>query len=60
MTMSSNITNEKTKSCFSIYHQALKEMIEKVFNGNVIYEPVDTAFDYAIKQTKGNLKFPFI
>ena len=60
MIMSSKITNENKKSCFSVYHQALKDMIEKVFVGDVVYEPVDTAFDYAIKQTKGDLKFPFI
>lgn len=48
-------------SNFGQYHEALKDFIKKAFtNGDVILEPVDTAFDYAIKQTKGNLKFPFI
>ena len=48
-------------SNFGQYHEALKAFIKKAFtNGDVILEPVDTAFDYAIKQTKGDLKFPFI
>ena len=48
-------------SNFGQYHEALKEFIQKAFvSGSVILEPVDTAFDYAIKQTKGDLKFPFI
>ena len=48
-------------SNFGQYHEALKEFIQKAFvSGSVILEPIDTAFDYAIKQTKGDLKFPFI
>lgn len=58
--MSYNIDNKNKYSCFSIYHQALKDFIGSVFVGDVIFEPVDTAFDYAIKQTKGQVKFPFI
>lgn len=58
--MSSNIDKKTHYSCFTVYHQSLKDMLSKVFTGEVILEPVDTAFDYAIKQTGGNLKFPFI
>lgn len=59
--MSSNkIVIEDNKSNFSIYHQALVDLIGKVFSGQVAFEPVDTAFDYAIKQSGNNLKFPFI
>lgn len=59
--MSSNkITKQDFKSSFSKFHQALLDSISKVFNGHVVLEPVDTAFDYAIKQSKGELKFPFI
>jgi hypothetical protein len=48
-------------SNFSQYGEALKELIKSVFvKGNVIMEPVDTAFDYAIKQSENKLKFPFI
>ena len=47
-------------SNFSLYSEALKSLLNEVFKGDVILEPVDTAFEYAIKQTKGDLKFPFI
>lgn len=47
-------------SNFSKYGEALKELISKSFSGNVIMQPVDTAFEYAIKQTENNLEFPFI
>jgi hypothetical protein len=47
-------------SNFSLYGEALKDLLKSVFNGDVILEPVDTAFQYAIKQTGGDLKFPFI
>ena len=45
---------------FTIYGEALKKLLKEVFNGDVIMEPVDTAFQYAVKQTENNLKFPFI
>lgn len=57
---SDKITKTDYKSSFSKFHQALKDSISKVFNGLVVLEPVDTAFDYALKQYNGNLEFPFI
>ena len=48
------------KSDFYGYGEALKDLIQKVFNGTVIYEPADTAFEYALNATKNNLKFPLI
>ena len=57
---SSTVTKEKFKSCFSIYHQALVDMIGKVFKGHVVYEQVDLAFDYAQKHNKGKVEFPYI
>ena len=47
-------------SNFSKYGEALKTLIKKVFNGNVILSPVDEAFDYAFKNTEGKITFPFI
>ena len=47
-------------SDFSKYGEAIKELIQKVFSGSVIYEPSDTAFEYALNATKNNIKFPFI
>lgn len=47
-------------SNFSKYGEALKELLKKVFSGDVIMEPVDTAFKYAIQQTNNNLKLPMI
>ena len=47
-------------SSFSKYGEALKSLLKQCFNGDVIMEPVDTAFQYAMKQTENNLKFPFI
>ncbi len=47
-------------SNFSLYGEALKKLLNSVFTGNVILEPVDTAFEYAIKQSGDDLKFPFI
>ena len=47
-------------SNFSQYGEALKELFKSVFNGNVILEPADTAFQYAIKNTDNKLTFPFI
>ena len=35
-------------------------MIGKVFKGHVVYEPVDTAFDYAQKTNHGKVEFPYI
>ena len=48
------------KSDFSMYGDALKELIKKVYNGTVIYEPSDTAFEYALNATKNKIKFPLI
>ncbi len=45
---------------FTKYGEALKALLKECFNGDVIMEPIDTAFAYATKQTKNNLKFPFI
>lgn len=47
-------------SNFSKYGEALKKLLESVFKGSIIMEPVDTAFQYAIKQTSNKLTFPFI
>ena len=47
-------------SNFSKYGEALKEVLKKVFSGDVIMEPVATAFKYAIQQTNNNLKLPMI
>lgn len=47
-------------SNISKYDEALKELIEKVYKRKVIYEPVDTAFEYAFKQTDNNQQFPMI
>jgi len=47
-------------SNFSKYGEALKNLIQSIFSGSVIMEPADTAFQYAIKQTENNLKFPLI
>ena len=47
-------------SSISKYGEGFKKLLNKSFSGNVIMEPVDTAFQYAIKQTKNDLKFPFI
>lgn len=49
-----------TNSNFSVYHQAVIDLIQSVFSGNVVLETVDTAYDNAIKQVKGNMTFPFI
>lgn len=47
-------------SDFGKYGEALKELLQQVFNGTVIYEPADTAFEYALNQTGNNIKFPLI
>ena len=47
-------------STFSKYSEGLKVLLKKSFSGDVVLEPVDTAFQYAIKQTENNLKLPFI
>lgn len=47
-------------SNFSMYHEALKKLIQSVFSGQVVLESVDTAYDNAIKQVRGKLQFPFI
>lgn len=47
-------------SNISKYDEALKALIEQVYNRKVIYEPVDTAFEYAFKQTEDNQQFPMI
>ena len=45
---------------FSKYSEALQKLIQNVFSGSVILEPVDTAFQYAVKQTNDKIKFPMI
>lgn len=47
-------------SNFSKYGEALKKLLQDIFSGSVILEPVDTAFRYATEQTNNDLKFPFI
>lgn len=49
-------------STFTQYDNAVKKLLSAVFpEGHVIYEPVNTAFEYASKQLKTTeLKFPFI
>lgn len=47
-------------SNFSKYGEALKDLLGSVFNGSIIMEPVDTAFEYAVKQSNDKLKFPLI
>lgn len=45
---------------FSKYSEAFKELLKEVFNGPVIMEQPDTAFQYAVKNTDDKVKFPFI
>lgn len=47
-------------STFTKYSEALQSLFKSVFNGDVVIKPSDEAFDYAIKQTNDDLKFPFI
>lgn len=47
-------------STFIKYSEALQSLFKSVFNGDVVIKPSDEAFDYAVKQTEDNLKFPFI
>ena len=47
-------------SNFSKFGEALKNVLKSVFAGQVIMEPVNTAFQYATKQTDNKLQFPFI
>ena len=47
-------------SNFSMYHEAVKNLIQSVFSGQVVLEDVNAAYDNAIKQVKGKLQFPFI
>jgi hypothetical protein len=45
---------------FSTFDTSIKDLIQYMFSGKVIISPVDEAFDYAFKQTSGDVKFPFI
>lgn len=45
---------------FSKYGEAFKNLISEVFNGSIIMEPVNTAFQYATKNTDDNIKLPLI
>lgn len=45
---------------FNKCHQALKDLIQSVYNGTVIFEPANTSFEYALNQTKNKIKFPMI
>lgn len=47
-------------SNFSLYSEAVKDFIKSAFNGTVIYEPADVAFEYALNDTKNKIKFPMI
>lgn len=47
-------------SNFSKFGEGLKNILKSVFAGEVIMQPVNTAFEYAVKQTSNNLQFPFI
>lgn len=47
-------------SNFSKFGEAFKLILKDVFSGDVIMEPVGTAFQYATKQTENKLRFPFI
>jgi len=44
----------------SEYGEVIKKLISSVFRGQVVYDSVDHAFEYALNQTSNNLKFPFI
>ena len=56
------IDNKKVEltTNFEQYRKALKDLISTVYNGTVIYEPADVAFEYALNQTKNKIKFPMI
>lgn len=59
--MATESIEQNKLSNISKYGEALKELIKEVFTSkNVVYEPVDTAFDFAFKQLGGNLGFPMI
>ena len=47
-------------SNFTMFHNALQQLIKSVFSGNVVLESVESAYDNAIKQLKGKMTFPFI
>lgn len=48
--MATESIEQNKLSNISKYGEALKELIKKVFTSkNVVYEPVDTAFDFAFK-----------
>ncbi len=50
----------KYSSSFTMYHNALKDLISSVFSGPVVLESTDAAYDNALKQIKGKMTFPFI
>ena len=63
MDTSKNVTINNPYSLssnFSMYHQAVKDLIKSAFSGQVVLEQVDAAYDNAIKQVKGKMEFPFI
>ena len=47
-------------SDFYTYSQAIKQLLEEVFNGTVVFDTANNAFEYALNQTKNNIKFPMI
>lgn len=47
-------------SNFTMYHEAFMQLMGQVFSGKVVLESVESAYDNAIKQIQGKLKFPFI
>ena len=55
-----NNENSYLMTDFSKCHQALKDLIQSVYNGTVIFEPANTSFEYALNQTKNKIKFPMI
>ena len=56
----SDISNSTIGTNFTLYSEALKDLIKTVYNGTVVYEPSDVAFEYALNQTKNKIKFPMI
>ena len=45
---------------FYDYGQALKALLEEVYNGTVVYDTAANSFEYALNQSKGKIKFPMI
>ena len=56
------IENKKAElgTNFRLYSEAIKDLIKSVYNGTVIYEPSDVAFEYALNQSNNKIKCPMI